>query len=191
MSVEPDDPVLELRAAVLRLRAPQVSQRAAAPRTSVYGRAAAAVPGDVRPPATRAVLEARFRNVETSALMVGTTMALVVLPDEGVVPEGLMRSLELLVAARASVLVLGPGIPRQIKPDQVMTLPLRPDDALSEEWAVLALSPQKRGAFLARRDGDQWLWMLTADPIAVQRAGTAILERAPFLGLRVPALRED
>lgn len=192
MSVDPDQDVLALRAAVLRLKAPQVSKRAPAPSSSVYGRAAAAVAADVRPPAGRSSLETRFRNVETTALMAGTTMALVVLPDAAVVPVALRDTLELLVKAGASALVLGRDIPRQIDRTHVVTLPLRADDALKDEWALLALGPRKRVAFLARRedDGDSWSWMLTRDPVAVQRAGTAILERAPFLGLRVPPLED-
>ena len=41
-----------------------------------------------------------------------------------------------------------------------------------------------------REDGerDQWRWLVTRDAVAVQRAGTAILERVPFLRLRVPVL---
>jgi hypothetical protein len=35
---------------------------------------------------------------------------------------------------------------------------------------------------------DLWSWLVTRDPVAVHRAGTAILERVPFLGLRVPPL---
>jgi hypothetical protein len=70
----------QLRAAVLALRAPQAAKRAPAPRSSVYGRAAAAVPADVRQAAPAAVLEARLRTVETSALLPGTRLALVVNP---------------------------------------------------------------------------------------------------------------
>lgn len=188
MTAAHDEHSEALRAAVLKLKAPLVSKRAPAPRSSVYGRAAAAVPDDVRPPTSRESLTARFRNVETTALMAGTTMALVVLPDPGPVPTSLLRSLELLVAARATVLVLAPDVPRQIDRSQVLTLPLRADDDLAQEWAVLALGPTKRVAFLARRKGEGWEWILTRDQVAVHRAGTAILERVPFLRLRVPAL---
>lgn len=186
-----DQSVADLRAAVLRLKAPQVSKRAPAPTSSVFGRAAAAVPADVRPATSRESLSARFRNVETTALMSGTTLVLAVIPDQGVVPPTLMRSLNLLVAAKAVTLVLGPDIPRDVPADRSrpLSLPLRADDALASEWALLALGPGKRVAFLARRTGaDQWAWMITRDPIAVHRAGTAILERAPFLRLRVPTL---
>lgn len=190
MTADPEDHAVALRAAVLRLRAPEVSKRAPAPTSSVYGRAAAAVPGDVRQPGSREALEARFRNVETTALMSGTTMALVVVPEGSLAP-GLLRSLDLLVAAKAVALVVGPDVPRSVDRTSVMTLPLRSDDALQDEWALLALGPRKRTAFLARRrPDDAWDWMLTRDPVAVHRAGTAILERAPFLRLRVPALAE-
>lgn len=191
MSTDAEEHTDALRAAVLRLRAPQVSKRAPAPTSSVFGRAAAAVPGDVRPPTTREALGARFRNVETTALMSGTTMVLVVLPDEGPVPLDLRRSLELLVAARCIAVALGPDIPREIDRARPLTLPLRAGDALASEWALLALGPTKRVAFLARRrPDDTWDWMITRDPVAVQRAGTAILDRVPFLGLRVPLLQD-
>jgi hypothetical protein len=184
-----DDPTHALRAAVLKLRAPEVSKRAPAPTSSVYGRAAAAVPADVRPPADREALSSRYRNIETSALMSGTTMALLVYPDDGDLPRDVLRSLELLVASRAQVVVLGSAVGRVIEAGKVRTIPLRQDDALHHEWALLALGPTKRVAFLARsRPDDTWDWMITRDAVAVHRAGTAILERVPFLRLRVPAL---
>jgi hypothetical protein len=189
-AASPEESSQALRAAVLKLKAPLVSQRAPAPTSSVYGRAAAADPDDVRPSTSREALNARFRNVETTALMSGTTMALIVLPDPGPVPPSLMRSLDLLVQAKATVLVLGPDVPRQVDRTQVMTLPLRADDDLASEWALLALGPHKRTAFLARRNGEEWDWILTRDAVAVHRAGTAILERVPFLRLRVPALED-
>jgi hypothetical protein len=193
MSTEGEVSVAALRAAVLKLKAPQAAKRAPAPTSSVFGRAAAAVPGDIRPPTSRQALDSRFRNVETTALMSGTTMALVVLPDPGAVPAQLLRSLDLLVAANAVAVVLGPDVPRDLAADgaRPITLPLRADDALSSEWALLAFGPTKRVAFLARRrDDDTWDWMLTRDPVAVHRAGTAILERLTFLRLRVPILKD-
>lgn len=190
MSTEADRSVAELRAAVLKLKAPEVSKRAPAPTSSVFGRAAAAVADDVRPATGREALSARFRNVETTALMSGTTMVLVVIPDKGLVPPTLMRSLNLLVAAKAVAVVLGPDIPRDVPADlsRPLTVPLRTDDDLASEWALLAMGPTKRVAFLARRHDELWDWMITRDPIAVHRAGTAILERLPFLRLRVPVL---
>ena len=187
-----DEQVQQLRAAVLALKAPQAAKRAPAPRSSVFGRAAAAVPADVRPRASRETLDARFRNTETSALMAGTTMALVVHPDLGALPPPLRRTLDLLAAGGAVVLALGPGMPRDVPADRSrpITVPLRADDELADEWALLALGPAKRVAFLARRHGDGWDWMLTRDPVAVHRAGTAILERVPFLRLRVPLLED-
>jgi hypothetical protein len=193
VSPDADEHKDALRAAVLRLKAPQVSKRAPAPTSSVFGRAAAAVPGDVRPPSGRESLGARFRNVETTALMSGTSMVLLVVPDSGPVPPALRRSLDLLVAAKSVVVVLGPDLPRDVPSDRSrpLTLPLRQGDALAEEWALLALGPAKRVAFLARRRPDgTWDWMITRDQVAVQRAGTAILDRVPFLRLRVPVLKD-
>jgi hypothetical protein len=179
-----------LRAAVLALRAPQAAKRAPAPTSSVYGRAARAVPDDVRPRASREALQGKLRNVETSALMSGTTMVLAVTPDPGPLPDALAKTLKLVVAAGAVVVVLGPDIPRNVQSGTVMTVPLRADDDLASEWALIALGPRRRTAFLARRDGDLWDWMITRDAVAVGRAGTAILERIPHLRLRVPLLED-
>ena len=189
---DPEEHAQRLRAAVLALKAPEAAKRAPAPRSSVFDRAARAVPDDVRPRTTRHALAAKVRSVETSALMSGTTMLLVVVPDRGPVPAALRRTLELLVAAQASVVVLGPDLPRDIPADgsRPVTLPLRADDDLASEWALLALGPGKRVAFLARRAVDGWDWMITRDAVAVQRAGSAILERVPHLRLRVPALQD-
>lgn len=183
-----------LRSAVLALRAPAVAKRAPAPTSSVYGRAAAAVPADVRQPAARSALQARFGSVEASALMRGTTLALLVLPDPGPPGAALLRTCDLLVRAGATVLLLGPDMPRDVPPDRSrpLTVPLRRDDALAQEWALVACGPARRVAFLARRvvgEPDQtWSWLVTRDAVAVHRAGTAILERVPFLRLRVPPL---
>ncbi len=187
-----DEHVGRLRASVLALKAPQAAKRAPAPTSSVYGRAAAALPADVQAASSQQVLAARFRNVETSALVSGTSMALVILPTAGPVPSDLRRSMSLLVAAGAVVVILGPDMPRDVPADRsrLLTVPLRVDDALANEWAILACGPAKRVAFLARRqDDDRWMWLLTRDAVAVFRAGTAILERVPFLGLRVPPLQ--
>jgi hypothetical protein len=181
-----------LRQAVRALRAPQAAKRAPAPTSSVYGRAAAAVPGDAHPPTARTTLEGRFRSVETSALLPGTTMALVVIPTLGEVPPPLLRSCQMLVSAGATVVVLGPNVPRQVTDRaRPLTVPLRADDSLAGEWGLIACGPVRRVAFLARREpgeDDLWSWLVTRDSVAVQRAGTAILERVPFLKLRVPAL---
>lgn len=181
----------DLRAAVLALRAPAAAKRAPAPRSSVYGRAAAAVPADVRQAATSAVLEARVRTVETSALLPGTALALVVSPTSHALPPDTSRSCELLARAGIPVVTLGPGLPRRVQDrSRPLSVPLRADDSLAQEWAVVACGPHRRLAFLARRRGtdDVWDWLLTRDPVAVHRAGTALLERVPFLRLRVPAL---
>lgn len=192
MTLEHEEHASRLRAAVLALKAPQAAKRAPAPTSSVFSRAARAVPADVRPRASREALLAKFRNVETSALMSGTTMVLLVTPDRGELPPDLLRTLQLLVAAKAVVVALGPDMPRDVPADRSrpLTLPLRADDDLAEEWALLALGPGKRVAFLARQAAEGWDWMITRDPVAVHRAGTAILERVPHLRLRVPLLSE-
>lgn len=182
-----------LRQAVLALRAPQAAKRAPAPVSSVYGRAAAAVPADAHPPTLGSTLQGRFRSVETSALLPGTTLALIVVPATvSHVPAQLERSCELLVQGGATVLILGSDIPRQVHDrTRPLTVPLRTDDSLANEWALIACGPVRRVAFLARREpqlDDMWSWLVTRDGVAVHRAGTAILERVPFLKLRVPAL---
>lgn len=181
-----------LRQAVLALRAPHAAKRAPAPTSSVFGRAAAAVPSDTHAPTGSTMLQGRFRSVETSALLPGTSMVLVVLPTVGNVPTQLMRSCELLVGAGATAVLLGPDIPRQVgDAGRPLTVPLRTDDSLAGEWGLIACGPARRVAFLARREpgaDDLWSWLVTRDPVAVHRAGTAILERVPFLKLRVPAL---
>lgn len=187
--VASSDPAVQLRAAVQALRAPQAAKRAPAPVSSVYGRAAAAVPDDAHPPASRSVLEVRLRSVETSALLPGTTLALLVVPSAKVAAD-LSASCTQLVNGGATVVILGPDLPRAVSDrSRPLTVPLRADDSLSEEWGLLACGPVRRVAFLARRDeDDQWRWLVTRDAVAVQRAGTAILERVPFLQLRVPML---
>jgi hypothetical protein len=182
---------LRLRAAVQALRAPAAAKRAPAPVSSVFGRAAAAVPDDLHLPAERSVLQARLRSVETSALLPGTTLALLVVPSPLVAAE-LAASCTQLVKSGATVVILGPDLPRAVSDrSRPLTVPLRADDALSSEWALLACGPVRRVAFLARREEDErdlWRWLVTRDAVAVQRAGTAILERVPFLRLRVPSL---
>jgi hypothetical protein len=181
-----------LRQAVLALRAPQAAKRAPAPTSSVFGRALAAVPADAHPPTPRKTLEGRFRSVETSALLPGTSMALIVLPTTGNPPAQLVRSCEMMVKSGATAMLLGPDIPREVSDrTKPLTVPLRADDSLAGEWALIACGPARRVAFLARREPgpeDLWSWIVTRDPVAVHRAGTAILERVPFLKLRVPAL---
>ncbi len=183
------DSAVALRAAVQALRAPQAAKRAPAPVSSVYGRAAAAVPDDAHPPAHRSVLEARLRSVETSALLPGTTLALLVVPSAKMAFD-LAASCEQLVKGGATVVVLGPDLPRSVSDrTRPLTVPLRADDSLAAEWGLLACGPVRRVAFLARREDDErWRWLVTRDLVAVQRAGTAILERVPFLRLHVPVL---
>lgn len=187
----PADAALRLRAAVQALRAPQAATRAPAPRSSVFGRAAAAVPGDTHAPVDRTVLAARLRSVETSALLPGTTLALLVVPSAAIAAE-LAGSCEQMVRGGATVVLLGPDLPRRVSDrTKPLTVPLRVDDSLADEWGLLACGPARRIAFLARRepdDEDRWSWLITRDAVAVQRAGTAILERVPFLRVRVPLL---
>lgn len=186
-----DDAGRRLRAAVQALRAPQAAKRAPAPVSSVFGRAAAAVPHDAHDAVDRAVLGTRLRSVETSALLPGTTLALLVVPSARAADE-MAGSCRQLVAGGATVVVLGPGLPRAVSDRSApLTVPLRADDSLSDEWALIACGPLRRVAFLARREQDTrdaWRWITTRDAVAVQRAGTAILERVPFLHLRVPVL---
>lgn len=188
-----------LRAAVQALRAPETAQRAPAPTTSVFGRAARAVPDDVHAPESREVLAGRFRSVETSALLPGTALAMAVSPTRGPLPPELLASLQQLVDNGSQVVVLGSELPRRVPPpgqsrcSEPVTVPLRGDDSLAQEWALVACGPQRRVAFLARREpgsADLWSWLVTRDAIAVQRAGTALLERVPFLRWRVPALSD-
>lgn len=181
----------ELRAAVRALRAPQAATRAPAPTSSVYGRAAAAVPYDVRQAATAEVLAVRVQAVETTALRPGTGLVLCVSPVPGRLPEGTARTCAQLSRGGARVVALGRSLPRTVTdPRHPLTVPLREDDDLAQEWAVVACGPQRRVAFLARRrpGTEVWDWLVTHDAVAVHRAGTALLERVPFLRLRVPAL---
>jgi hypothetical protein len=98
----------------------------------------------------------------------------------------------MLVSAGAKVVVLGSDLPRQVSaPDKPLTVPLRADDSLANEWGLIACGPHRRVAFLARSEpntDDTWSWILTRDTVAVHRAAAAILERVPFLKLRVPPL---
>ena len=100
-----------------------------------------------------------------------------------------------LVAGGAVVVLLGPDLPRAVSDrTRPLTVPLREDDSLSREWGLIACGPVRRVAFLARREpgaGDLWRWLTTRDAIAVHRSGTAILERVPFLRLRIPPLSES
>lgn len=193
-------PVDELRAALFALRQPKAAQRAAAPRASVHGRAARAAPADVGPGAPRASLLGRFRSAEADAVLRGTSLVLAVVPERGPVSAALLRALSVCVQAGGNALVLGPDVPRDVPlgldvgrgaVDRPLTVPLRLDDPLDQEWALIAAGPRRRVAFTARlrEPGvDLWDWSLSRDPVAVQRAGSAILERVPFLRLRFPLL---
>jgi hypothetical protein len=179
-----------LRLAVRALQIPSAAHRAAAPRSSVYSRAAAAVPDEVRGPFDREALTRRFRTVETSVLLPGTSLLLHVLPDRGDAPAEFVRTATTLAGSGARAVLLGAEMPRHVpRGAEPATIPLRRDDPLAGEWALVACGPAKRVAFLARETAPgQWMAVLTRDALAVQRAATGILERVPFLSLRVPAL---
>ena len=189
MVLPADDHVLRLRAAVQALRAPETAKRAPAPTSSVYGRAAAAVPADTRTSATREQLDSRFRDVQTTLAMPGSSLVLVVLPDRGDPTPVFAQKMQRLVSAGGQVIVLGEDVTRSVDRSQPITVPLRSGDSLSSEWGLIVCGPTGRVAFLARRqDDDRWSWLLTRDAIAVHRAATAILERLSFLQVRVPPL---
>ncbi len=180
-----------LRAALLALRQPGAAKRAPAPRSSVWSRTSSAVPGEVQQAASRALLAPRVRNAETTALLPGTSLVLLLVPDEGPLPPSLQRSTGLVAGTGCPVVVLGPQLPRDVSrtAGRPVCVPLRRDDPVSGEWALVACSPTRRSAFVARADGgDRWSWLLTRDAVAVHRAATALLDRVPFLGLRVPGL---
>lgn len=112
-------------------------------------------------------------------------------PQPRRLPEDIARSCDLLAQAGASVVALGPELPRAVSDrTRPVSVPLRLDDSLADEWAMVACGPHRRVAFLARRrpGTEVWDWLVTRDAVAVHRAGTALLERVPFLRLRVPAL---
>lgn len=182
----PEDDTARLRAAVRALRQPEELRRGPTPTSSVYGRAAAAVPQDVRRPTSRPALQGWFRTVETSALQAGTALLLVVLPDAGVAPPDVLDTATTVVRSGGKAVLMGPSMPRDVA-DQPVSIPLRGDDHLAREWAIVACGPGRRVAFLAQQQDDGlWVSVLTRDGVAVQRAATALLERVPFLHLRVP-----
>lgn len=181
-----------VRAALPALPSPPALHRAAAPTSSLYAQAAAAVPHDVRPPAGRAELLEEVRRAEAAHLVPGTALALVVLPDPGPASLPLSRALARLVEAGGTAVALGVQLPRDVPPDRSrpLTVPLRRGDALCAEWAVIACGPALRLALLARADDSDgtWSWLLTEDPVAVRSAAVAVLDRLPFLDARVPPL---
>lgn len=191
-----EDAGLRLRTAVLALRATHsfASKRSPAPMSSVFSRASAAAPEDTHPPVARALLRTRLRTVEASAMMPGTSLALVIAPSARIADE-LAPTCRQLVAGGSIVVLLGPGLRRSVTDrSQPLTVPLRADDGLAREWGLIAVGPERRVAFLARSESDEldaWSWLLTRDSIAVHRAGMAVLERVPFLRLRIPSLLEN
>lgn len=186
-----DEHAVALRAAVQALRSPQAAKRAPAPTSSVYERAARAVPADVGDPSTRDRLERRARLVEGTATLPGTSLVLAVLPDAGPLPPAMRASLQSVVRRGAVVVALGRDVPRDVPAgrQRPLTVPLRPDDDLAREWALVVTGPARRTAFLARvRPDGVWDWLVTEDAVAVHRAASALLERVTFLRLRVPEL---
>ncbi len=187
-----EDPTARLRSVLQALKPPEVAHRSAAPVSSVFGRAAAAVPADSHPPVPRGSV-ARMSGVVASALLPGTTLVLVVAPDAAAQAEAAAHG-ERLLSSGAFVVMLGPDLPRRVEDrSRVLTVPLRTDDSLSQEWALITCGPARRMAVLAQREPDRedaWSWLSTRDTVAVHRAGTAILERVPFLRLFVPALAD-
>ncbi len=183
-----------MHAALAALKQPEAPHRSAAPASSVYGRAAAAVPKDVHPVVHRSVLSTRLSSVAAQALLPGTSLVLVVVPGRQAADEALPLCRR-LVEAGAVAVVLGPDLPRAVDDrSAVLTVPLRSDDSLAQEWGLIACGPARRVALLAHADADardSWMWLSTRDSVAVHRAGTAILERIPFLRLWVPPLAED
>lgn len=178
-----------LRAAVLALRSPHHARRAAPPDSSPFARACVTTDAER---GSRARAESAFRSAETTALLRGTTLAVVLLPYDGDPDDRLSGSLRTMARSGTTVVVLGPGVTRRVAVDGATPhgVPLRRGDVLHDEWALLALGPQRRLAFLARAvpGTAEWDWVLTRDEVAVLRAGTALLERAPHLRLRVPPL---
>ena len=84
------------------------------------------LPGDTHSPVDRTVLTARLRSVETSALLPGTTLALMVVPSPAVAAD-LAASCDQLVRGGATVVLLGPDLPRRVSDrSQPLTVPLRP-----------------------------------------------------------------
>jgi hypothetical protein len=193
-SATQDESTTRLRSALQALKPPEVANRSAAPVSSVFGRAAAAVPSDVHPAVARSTVNARMSGVVASALLPGTTLVLVVAPDPVAQSEAAAQG-ERLLASGAVVVMLGPDLARQVEDrSRVLTIPLRTDDSLSQEWALITCGPARRMAVLAQREADRedaWCWLSTQDTVAVHRAGTAILERVPFLRLFVPALADE
>ena len=183
-----------MRAALQALKPPEAFSRSAAPVSSVFGRAAAAVPDDAHPAVTRDVVAQRIASLVTQLLLPGTTLVLMVVPDQRAATEAAAQGSR-LVDRGAVVVVLGPDLPRAVTDrTRVLTVPLRADDSLSAEWGVIACGPARRAALLAHEDSagsGSWLWLSTRDGIAVHRAGTAVLERVPFLRLFVTPLEEQ
>ncbi|MCW2623165.1 MAG: hypothetical protein JWL64_2767 [Frankiales bacterium] len=165
--------------------------RSPTPGSSVYGRAAASVPDAVRGRLSKDALLRRFRTLETSVRLPGTTLLLLVLPDPGPPPAEQLHLAQAVARLGARTVLLGPDLVRSVPEDPRLpvSVALRKDDPLAAEWAMIACGPAKRLAILGQCTSDgSWTSVLTRDSLAVQRAATAVLERVPFLGLRVPML---
>ena len=187
------DAAVRMRAALKALKPREAFSRTAAPVSSVFGRAAAAVPDDAHPPVDRGTVAAKTAGLVTQLLLPGTTLVLMMVPDKRAGDEARAHG-DRLVDKGAVVVLLGPDLPRAVKDrSKVLTVPLRADDALAAEWGVIACGPARRVALLAHEDArgsGSWLWLSTRDSVAVHRSGTAVLERVPFLRLFITSLDE-
>ncbi|MCW2715176.1 MAG: hypothetical protein JWN88_2223 [Frankiales bacterium] len=189
----PSDAGERMRAALSALKPPVPFSRSAAPVSSVFGRAAAAVPDDAHPAVGGEVVGQRIESLVTQLLLPGTALVLMVVPHRRAAAEAVGHGSR-LVDRGAVVVVLGPDLPRAVTDrSKVLTVPLRADDSLSSEWGVIACGPTRRAALLAHEDrlgSGSWLWLSTRDSVAVHRAGTAVLERVPFLHLFITPLSD-
>ena len=185
------DAAVRMRAALKALKPRDPFVRTAAPVSSVYGRAAAAVPDDAHPAVARDVVAVKTASLVGQLLLPGTTLVLMVVPNQKAAGEAMAHGSR-LVDKGAVVVLLGPDLPRAVSDrSKVLTVPLRADDSLSAEWGLIACGPARRVALLAQEDAEGsggWLWLSTRDSVAVHRAGTAVLERVPFLQLFVTPL---
>jgi hypothetical protein len=182
----------ELRAAVRALRAPAGHQRAEPPHSSPFARTLAAAGYPATQRASLASLAVRAHAAETATLMPSTELAFFLVPRREEIRAALTRTAMAVAGAGVATVLMGAHVERKVAIERGRPhgVPLRDDDPLATEWAIVAAGPKGRVAFVAREDPEagDWEWLLTRDPIAVGRAATCLLERTPHLRLRVPAL---
>jgi hypothetical protein len=182
----------ELRAAVRALRAPAGHLRAEPPRSSPFARTLAAAGYPATQRASLASLAVRAHAAETATLMPSTELAFFLVPRREEIRAALTRTAVAVAGAGVATVLMGAHVERKvaIERGQPHGVPLRDDDPLAAEWAIVAAGPKGRVAFVAREDPEagDWEWLFTRDPIAAGRAATCLLERTPHLRLRVPAL---